>query len=84
MALINLQEWAVNIDAELLFGEVEYKYVVVDARNNILRWEDGENRKLRCPKLEAKQMWVKTDERLASSGDSCKVAGVVIPVFSLR
>ena len=84
MALINLQEWAVNIDADMLFEEVEYKYVVVDAQNNILRWEEGENRKLLCKKLETKQMWIKTDERLALSGDSWKVAGVVIPVFSLR
>ncbi len=84
MALINLQEWAVNIDADMLFEEVEYKYVVVDAQNNILRWEEGENRKLLCKKLESKQMWIKTDERLALSGDSWKVAGVVIPVFSLR
>ena len=79
MALINLQEWAVNIDADLLFEEVEYKYVVVDAENNILRWEEGENRKVRCPKLQAKQMWIKTDDRLTLSGDSWKVAGVVIP-----
>ncbi len=84
MALINLQEWAVNIDAELLFEEVEYKYVIVNAENQILRWEDGENRKLNCPRLEAKQMWIKTDGRLALTRDSWKVAGVVIPVFSLR
>ncbi len=84
MALINLQEWAVNIDAELMYDEVEYKYVIVNAENQILRWEDGENRKLNCPRLEAKQMWVKTDGRLALTRDSWKVAGVVIPVFSLR
>ena len=84
MALINLQEWAVNIDADLLFDEAEYKYVVVDANNNILRWEEGGNRRLRCPKLQSKQMWIKTEDRPALSRDSWKVAGVVIPVFSLR
>lgn len=84
MALINLQEWAVNVDAELLFDEVEYKYVVVDASNNILRWEAGGNRHLRCPKLQPGQMWIKTEDRPALNGDSWKVAGVVIPVFSLR
>ena len=89
MALINLQEWAINIDADMLFDEAEYKYVVVDAHNNILRWEDGENRRLRCPKLPARQMWIKTDkgfrvDRADSSTDKWKVAGVVIPVFSLR
>ncbi|MDE5999668.1 MAG: 4-alpha-glucanotransferase [Bacteroidaceae bacterium] len=84
MALINLQEWAVNVDAELLFDEVEYKYVVVDASNNILRWEVGGNRRLRCPRLQQGQMWVRTEERPTLNGDSWKVAGVVIPVFSLR
>lgn len=84
MTLINLQEWAVNIDAELLFDEAEYKYVVVDEQNTILRWEEGQNRRLRSPKLQPKQMWVKTDEQPALNGDSWKVAGVVIPVFSLR
>ncbi len=84
MALINLQEWALNIDADMLFDEAEYKYVVVDAQNNILRWEDGENRRLSCPKLPPKQMWIRTDEQMLLSGDSWKVAGVVIPVFSLR
>lgn len=84
MALINLQEWAVNVDAELLFDEVEYKYVVVDASNNILHWEAGGNRHLRCPKLQPGQMWIKTEDRPALNGDSWKVAGVVIPVFSLR
>ena len=84
MALINLQEWAVNIDADMLFDEAEYKYVIVDAQNNILRWEEGENRRLRCPKLQPRQMWIKTDGQAVLTGDSWKVAGVVIPVFSLR
>ena len=84
MALIHLQEWAVNIDAELLFDEAEYKYVIVDAENHILRWEEGPNRRLRSPKLLPKQMWIKEEERLTLSGDSWKVAGIVIPVFSLR
>ena len=84
MALINLQEWALNIDADMLFDEAEYKYVVVDAYGNILRWEEGLNRRLSCPKLQPRQMWIRTDEQVALNGDSWKVAGVVIPVFSLR
>ena len=84
MALINLQEWALNIDADMLFDEAEYKYVVVDGDGRILRWEGGLNRRLRCPKLQPRQMWVKTDGQVRLNGDSWKVAGVVIPVFSLR
>lgn len=84
MVLVGLQEWALNIDAELLYDEAEYKYVVLDDENHILRWEEGMNRRLRSPRLLPKQMWVKEDERPNLNGDSWKVAGVVIPVFSLR
>lgn len=84
MTLINIQEWAINIDAELLFDEAEYKYVVVDKDSNIIRWEDRSNRRLRSPKLAPYQMWVKTDNQPALKSDSWKAAGVVIPVFSLR
>ena len=84
MALINLQEWALNIDADMLFDEAEYKYVVVDSENRILRWENGQNRRIRCPKLNPREIWIKTDNQVMLSGDSWKVAGVVIPVFSLR
>ena len=84
MTLINLQEWAINIDSELLYDEAEYKYVIVDHEGNILRWEEKNNRRLRSPRLQPCQMWVKTDSRPAFSRDSWKAAGVVIPVFSLR
>ena len=84
MALVNLQEWAVNIDAELLYDEAEYKYVVVNEEGEITQWEEGENRRMRAPRLKHKQMWVKTDTPPVLSRDSWKVAGVVIPVFSIR
>ena len=84
MTLINLQEWAINIDSELLYDEAEYKYVIVDHEGNILRWEEKNNRRLRSPRLQPCQMWVKTDSRPAFSRDSWKAAGIVIPVFSLR
>ena len=35
---IALQEWATNFDAAILYNEVEYKYVIVDKKNNILCW----------------------------------------------
>ena len=84
MEMINLQEWAVNIDSELLYDTAEYKYVVVDKDCNILRWEDGMNRKLRSPKLMPKQMWIKTDRQPKLNSQNWKVAGIVIPVFSIR
>ena len=84
MEMINLQEWAVNIDADMLFDVAEYKYVVVDKNGDILRWEEGNNRRLRAPKLMPKQMWVKTDNQPNLNVTNWKAAGVVIPVFSLR
>ena len=51
MRLVALQEWAINMDASLLYNEVEYKYVVVNDRNDIIRWEEGKNRSLRSPQL---------------------------------
>ena len=84
MHLIALQEWAINIDASLLYNQVEYKYVIVDAENNILRWEEGVNRRMRSPQLQMRQMWINTDSRPQMSYANWKIAGVVIPVFSLR
>ncbi|MCQ2213994.1 MAG: 4-alpha-glucanotransferase [Bacteroidaceae bacterium] len=84
MNMIALQEWAINFDSALLYNEVEYKYVIVDEDNNILRWEDGMNRRLRCPKLQNKQMWIKTDKTPKLNFPNWKAAGVVIPVFSIR
>lgn len=84
MKLIALQEWAINIDAALLYNEAEYKYVIVDKDNNILRWEDGINRRLRTPMLQNKQMWVRTDRAPQFPYQNWKAAGVVIPVFSIR
>lgn len=84
MTLISLQEWAINIDSALLYNEVEYKYVIVDKDNNILYWEEGQNRRLRTPQLLNKQMWVKTERAPQFPYQNWKAAGVVIPVFSIR
>lgn len=84
MSVIALQEWAINLDAALLYNEAEYKYVIVDSDNNIIAWEEGQNRRLRTPKLMNKQMWVKTERAPQFPYQNWKAAGVVIPVFSLR
>ncbi len=84
MNRIALQEWAVNIDAALLFNQAEYKYVIVDSSNNIIRWEDGVNRTISSPQLQNGQLWIKTDHTPLFGVANWKCAGVVIPVFSLR
>ncbi len=82
--LVALQEWAVNLDAELLYNDIEYKYVIVNKDGHIVQWEDGQNRRVRCPKLAAKQVLIKTDCSPKFNINNWKCAGVVIPVFSIR
>ena len=84
MMLTALQEWAINIDAALLYNEVEYKYVILNEAGEIMHWEEGPNRRLRTPRLLNKQMWVKTDVPPKFPLPNWKAAGVVIPVFSIR
>ena len=84
MQLVALQEWGVNLDANMLYHEAEYKYVVIDDYNNIIRWEEGENRSLRSPQMQTGTMLVKTTTSPNMDIPNWKVAGVVIPVFSLR
>lgn len=84
MSLVALQEWAVNIDASLIYHPVEYKYVIVDSNNNILQWEEGMNRRIGSLKLGKNQVWLKSDSAPKFSISNWKCAGVVVPVFSLR
>lgn len=84
MTRISLQEWAVNLDASMLYNELEYKYVIIGKDGAIVRWEDGLNRRVRSPKMQNGQMWIKTDHRPQFNLPNWKCAGVVIPVFSLR
>ena len=84
MYAVALQEWAVNLDATLLYNQAEYKFVITDEANNILRWEEGENRTLYTPQMQTGTMLIQTVHRPSMSIPNWKVAGVVIPVFSLR
>lgn len=84
LALIGLQEWAINIDADSIFREIEYKYVVIDPNGHIKQWEEGMNRVIANLPLRAGQTWVKTDSPPRLRFNNWKCAGVVIPVFSIR
>ncbi len=57
-----------------------YKYVLVDAGGNLVRWEDGEDRSL--PSLEAFPVVVEDDGVRGLS--AWRGAGVAVPVFALR
>lgn len=84
MTLIGLQEYAVNWDASKFYKPIEYKYVILDDNNRIIRWENGENRCIPFIQLKPGQTWIKTDNRPKVEYSNWKCAGVVIPVFSLR
>ena len=84
-------EWllSVNVDAVLL--PIEYKYVIIDDTTHALvAWEEGDNRTTEGL-LSADQAMVPDGTVLVAYGESLRikeqtwrVAGVVVPVFSLR
>ena len=84
MNVIALQEWAVNIDVSKLIHALEYKYVIVDKDNNIIQWEEGQNRRIHRIDLPVHHTLVKTDKSPVFKIDNWKCAGLVIPVFSIR
>ena len=75
MNVIALQEWAVNIDVSKLIHALEYKYVIVDKDNNIIQWEEGQNRKIHRIDLPVHHTQVKTDKspvfKIGWTCDSC-------------
>lgn len=91
MEYLGQHDWmlAVNVDAVLL--PLEYKYVVIDdATNALVAWEEGDNRTtdgLLPPDVSAVPdgtVLVAYGENLRIKEKTWRVAGVVVPVFSLR
>ena len=75
MAHIGGGRWA----AVVPFEAAEYKFVVTDGEQRILRWERGENRRL----FPSVPMTIVRGLRLRD-GVSWRGAGVAVPVFALR
>lgn len=84
LALVSLQEWAVNINAGEIFHPLEYKYVIIDRHGNVEQWEEGTNRQINSLQIASGGTWVKNDSRPRFALPKWKCAGIVIPVFSLR
>ena len=91
MEYLGQYDWmlSVNVDAVLL--PLEYKYVVIDdATNALVAWEEGDNRTtdgLLPPDVSAVPdgtVLVAYGENLRIKEKTWRVAGVVVPVFSLR
>lgn len=87
-------EWALSVSADILRFPIEYKYVVIDELNNVLKaWEEGDNRVFDIPRREKNApgdnlstpvVNVVYNEALRICESQWKIAGVSVPLFSLR
>ena len=82
----NYNEWMVNVDAMKLQSNVlEFKFVVLDAEQDVTPiWEGGENRRVELPPLEPGDVVVYELPDALFPIYSQKIAGTMVPVFSLR
>ncbi|MCR5513727.1 MAG: 4-alpha-glucanotransferase [Prevotella sp.] len=77
-------EWLLSVDAMGWLMPVEYKYVVIDAESHALvAWEEGDNRVI-TDELTDGEVLVLYHDALRLCEQSWRLAGVSIPVFSLR
>ncbi len=76
--------WSVNIPAKALSAGTEFKFMIVDKKNNsLVAWELGDNRTLDAiPRPDC--VIVIAGMRLRNSMAPWRGAGVAIPVFSVR
>ena len=78
-------EWILSVNAVGLYLPFEYKYVVIDEQTgNLLRWEDGENRHSPSYGLFDRSVLIVMDQPIRLAIKPWRVAGLVVPLFSLR
>ncbi|MBO6033534.1 MAG: 4-alpha-glucanotransferase [Prevotella sp.] len=91
MEYLGQYDWmlSVNVDAVLL--PLEYKYVVIDdSTNTLVAWEEGDNRSTNgllpsdVSTVPDGTVLVAYGENLRIKEQTWRLAGVVVPVFSLR
>lgn len=76
--------WSVTFDAEDIWsGAIELKIIARD-ENGLVRWEEGENRRISLSTLEVSTAHSFMLGELTFSQPSLRLAGTVIPLFSLR
>lgn len=85
MTYVGNFEWMLSVNAEGITFPLEYKFVVIDNETNHLKiWEEGENRITREEKLNDGQVLVLYGEELRIRESLWRMAGVSVPLFSLR
>ncbi|MBQ5680243.1 MAG: 4-alpha-glucanotransferase, partial [Bacteroidaceae bacterium] len=84
------QEWTISISGDGLRLPFQYKYVVQD-ENNSVRWEEGPNRQspsnsdqVSIVNSQSSIVVALTDGEIRLEAPQWKVAGLVVPLFSLR
>ena len=78
------KEWMLSLNADGLQLPLEYKFVVVDgSTHQLLLWEEGENRMV-MHTTDDGEVQVLCGDGLRISEKPWRIAGVSIPVFSLR
>jgi 4-alpha-glucanotransferase len=78
-------EWVADIDAtHLEGGHLEFKFVAFrNAKNNLL-WETSMNRTVDLPEMKAGELVSYELDQAFFALYNCKLAGTLVPVFSLR
>ena len=85
MTLHNYCEWAVDIDASLLHDDsLEFKLVVVNGSGLVMMWECGCNRTITLSPIMNGQTVVYSLDQAFFEIWNRKLAGTLVPVFSLR
>ncbi len=84
MQYVGNGEWMLTVDAMGWLMPIEYKYVVIDVVSHALvAWEEGDNRVI-SDELTDGQVLVLYGDALRLCEQPWRLAGVSIPVFSLR
>jgi len=84
MDYIGQHDWLLSVNVDAIPMPLEYKYVVVDdATHTLLEWEEGDNR-VADRELQDGQVMVYHGQPLRLREQPWRIAGVVVPVFSLR
>ena len=85
MTCVGNSEWMLSMNACGINLPLEYKFVIVDEETNRFKtWEEGENRIVGEEKLDDGQVLVLYGENLRLKEALWRMAGVAVPLFSLR
>ena len=80
----NYNEWVANIDATMMQNRsVELKFIAIDERGTVM-WESGDNRSVFVPSMKPGDVVVVELCQASFAIENERVAGTLVPVFSLR